>query len=96
MVQSLGYETVLWSFAYKDWDPDNQPGYDAAYERTTKFIHEGAVYLLHAVSKDNAEILGDLIDAVRAQGLEVAKWDLPYVAPAEDIGSESSLSSNID
>ena len=83
MVQQTGYTTVLWSFAYKDWDPNNQPGVDTARERTEKFIHEGAIYLLHAVSHDNAEILGDLIDEVRARGLEICKWDLPYVPPAD-------------
>ncbi len=90
MVQQTGYTTVLWSFAYKDWDPNNQPGVDAARERTEKFIHEGAIYLLHAVSHDNAEILGDLIDEVRARGLEIAKWDLPYVPPADVPSSQSS------
>ena len=90
MVQQTGYTTVLWSFAYKDWDPNNQPGVDAARERTEKFIHEGAIYLLHAVSHDNAEILGDLIDEVRARGLEIAMWDLPYVPPADVSSSQSS------
>lgn len=81
MAQQMGYTTVLWSFAYADWDPNNQPGYDVALARTTKYIHEGAIYLLHAVSKDNTEILGTLIDQVRAAGLEIAKWDLPYLPP---------------
>lgn len=81
MVQQMGYTTVLWSFAYADWDPDNQPGEQAALDRTTNFIHDGAIYLLHAVSHDNANILGDLIDEVRNQNLEFSKFDLPYVAP---------------
>lgn len=81
MVQQMGYSTVLWSFAYADWDPNNQPGTDVAMARTTKFIHEGAIYLLHAVSKDNAAILGDFIDAVRAKNLEIAPFDLAYVPP---------------
>lgn len=81
MAQSLGYTTCLWSFAYKDYDPNDQRGHDAALAYTEKFIHEGAIYLLHAVSSDNASILGELIDAVRAKGLEVSKWDLPYCPP---------------
>ncbi len=76
MVQKTGYHTVLWSFAYADWDPDKQPSYEEGLARTTKFIHEGAIYLLHAVSKTNAEILPALIDEIRQQGLEIAKWDL--------------------
>ena len=76
MVQQMGYTTALWSFAYADWDPNNQMGYDKALERTCRFIHEGGIYLLHAVSKDNAEILGELIDNIRDKGLTVSKWDL--------------------
>lgn len=89
MAQSLGYSTVLWSFAYADWDPNRQIGYDAALARTTKFIHEGAVYLLHAVSRDNSEILGALIDEMRSRGLTVADWDLPFIPPftPEDEGN---------
>lgn len=30
IVQSVGYTSVFWSFAYKDWDPDNQPEETAA------------------------------------------------------------------
>lgn len=82
MAQSLGYTTVLWSFAYADWDPNKQPSYDDALAKTTKYIHDGAIYLLHAVSKTNADILGALIDEVRARGLTPARWDLPYI-PAE-------------
>lgn len=76
MAQEAGYTTVLWSFAYKDYDINAQPTYDEGYAKTTKFIHEGAIYLLHAVSKTNTELLGPLIDEVRAQGLEVCAWDL--------------------
>lgn len=79
LAQQMGYTTVLWSFAYADWDPNHQIGEQAALERTTKYIHEGAIYLLHAVSRDNAQILGQLIDQVRAKGLEVSKFDLAFV-----------------
>lgn len=84
MAQKAGYTTVIWSFAYADWDPKKQVGYDAALARTEKYIHEGAIYLLHAVGKDNSEILPQLIDDVRAKGLEIAPFDLPYVAGAMD------------
>lgn len=60
--KSLGYTTVLWSFAYKDWETANQPSPDAAYNKITSKTHNGAVYLLHAVSKTNADILGSVID----------------------------------
>lgn len=83
MVQSLGYTTVLWSFAYADWDPNQQMAQQDALAKTTKMIHDGGIYLLHAVSKTNTEILGSLIDEIRAQDIELSKWDLPYVAAEE-------------
>ena len=64
----MGYRTCLWSFAYKDWDT-NAPGDRAQSLRNlTERLHPGAIYLLHAVSPTNAAILGDFIDAARAQG----------------------------
>lgn len=66
--KELGYTTVLWSFAYPDWDVNNQPGKSAAYEKITSKTHNGAVYLLHAVSQTNTEILGDVIDYWQENG----------------------------
>ncbi len=64
----LGYKTVLWSFAYADWDTDNQPDKDSALEKLIARAHPGAIYLLHSVSETNSEILGDFIDAMLAEG----------------------------
>ncbi|MBQ2756383.1 MAG: polysaccharide deacetylase family protein, partial [Oscillospiraceae bacterium] len=50
LVESMGYRSVFWSFAYKDWETDNQPNETEAYNRITNFAHDGAIYLLHAVS----------------------------------------------
>ena len=70
--QQLGYKSVFWSYAYADWDPNNQIGTDKALEKVTKALHPGAIYLLHAVSPDNAAILGDFIDYARDQGYTFA------------------------
>ncbi len=72
VAQSLGYRTVNWSFAYYDYDTSNQPEYYAALDRVTGAAHSGAVYLLHAVSKTNTEILGEAIDSFRAKGYTLA------------------------
>ena len=66
----LGYTTKLWSFAYKDWLTDDQPDPAYAKEKLIGAAHEGAIYLLHSVSSTNAEILGDVIDGIRAKGFE--------------------------
>lgn len=76
LANSMGYINVFWSFAYKDWETDNQMGAEAAFAKVTKAPHNGGIYLLHAVSKDNAEILGDVIDNFRERGFEVAPFDL--------------------
>ena len=64
----LGYTTVLWSFAYPDWDVNDQPEKSAAYEKITSRTHNGAVYLLHAVSKTNTAILSDVINYWQENG----------------------------
>lgn len=68
--KDLGYITVFWSFAYVDWNTDQQNGAQYAYERVMPYLHDGAVLLLHAVSKDNADALGQIITDARTQGFE--------------------------
>lgn len=68
LVQSIGYKSVFWSVAYADWDPANQKGTRFAVETVTSRLHPGAVILLHAVSKDNAAALGEIIDRARELG----------------------------
>ncbi|WP_099950209.1 polysaccharide deacetylase family protein [Ezakiella peruensis] len=66
--ESLGYRTVFWSFAYKDWETKNQPGEQAAIEKITSNFHDGSVILLHAVSDTNTKVLGQIIDKAREMG----------------------------
>ncbi len=68
LVGSLGYQSVFWSVAYADWDLENQKGADYAFETVTARLHPGAVLLLHSVSPDNANALGDIIDYARSEG----------------------------
>ena len=68
LVQSLGYCSVFWSVAYSDWDVNNQQGKDNAVRTVMERLHPGAVILLHAVSRDNAEALGEIIDRAREEG----------------------------
>lgn len=71
VVQSLGYKTVHWSFAYADWDPEKQPTVESGYQTVTERHHKGAIYLLHAVSVTNATILGDVIDFLQGEGYQL-------------------------
>lgn len=73
--QKLGYTNVFWSLAYIDWKVDQQKGTKYAYDQIMKQIHPGAVILLHSVSKDNAEVLGQVIDDLKKQGYEFKSLD---------------------
>lgn len=68
IVKDLNYKSVFWSFAYADWDPDNQTEENQAFTHICESTHPGAILLLHAVSKTNADILGKVIDDVQKQG----------------------------
>lgn len=73
IAKELGYKTVFWSYAYADWNANKQIGVDKAYPKVSQAAHSGAIYLLHAVSKDNTEMLPDLIDYFREQGYSLEK-----------------------
>ncbi|MBQ4087646.1 MAG: delta-lactam-biosynthetic de-N-acetylase [Clostridia bacterium] len=68
ITKELGYTTVFWSFAYRDWETNAQKGTEYAYKQITEGVHDGAILLLHAVSKDNAEVLEQVIVDLKAAG----------------------------
>lgn len=72
VAKDLGYTTVFWSFAYRDWLTDDQPDPAVAFELIMNELHDGSILLLHAVSDTNVEILPKLIDAIRAEGYTFA------------------------
>ena len=68
--QELGYKTIFWSFAYKDWLVDDQPSEEFAIKKITNGAHPGAIMLLHAVSNTNAKVLKEVIKQLKADGYE--------------------------
>lgn len=61
MAQELGYSTIFWSLAYVDWNQDDQPSHEEAFDKLTTRIHPGAIVLLHNTSQTNGEILDELL-----------------------------------
>lgn len=61
MAEELGYYTIFWSLAYVDWNQDNQPSHEEAFDKLTTRVHPGAVVLLHNTSSTNGEILDELL-----------------------------------
>ena len=80
-LDSLGYTSVFWSFAYVDWNADDQTDAKEAFDTITSATHSGGIYLLHAVSKANADCLSDVIDYWKNNGYTVG--DLNTLAAKE-------------
>ena len=73
--EDLGYKTVMWSFAYCDWDENKQPTIEEGKKKIVNNFHPGEIILLHSNSKTNSEILADIIDEARNQGYEFKTLD---------------------
>lgn len=71
LADKMGYRTVMWSWAYYDYDTANQYAVSEALDKAKNGLHNGAVYLLHAESQTNADMLGDLIDWIRGEGYDI-------------------------
>jgi delta-lactam-biosynthetic de-N-acetylase len=73
-----GYKTIFWSFAYDDWKENKQPSPQYAMNKIMERTHNGAIVLLHAVSKTNADILDEVITQWKSKGYEFKTLnDLP-------------------
>lgn len=70
MTKDLGYKTIFWSFAYKDWLVHNQPSESFALEKIRKGSHPGSIMLLHAVSDTNTKILPTILKNLQQEGYE--------------------------
>lgn len=68
--EELGYTSVFWSFAYRDWLVNEQPSKEAAKKKILEKVHNGEIALLHAVSDTNTAILDDLIKELKSDGFE--------------------------
>ena len=68
MAKELGYKTVFWSLAYKDWDINKQPTAEYAMGKLIPRSHNGAVILLHSTSQTNADVLDELLTSWKSKG----------------------------
>ncbi len=74
-VKDMGYKTVFWSLAFKDWEKDVIKGATYSKDEVCNHIHNGAIILLHAVSKDNLEALPSIIDTLNEEGYVFSNLD---------------------
>ncbi len=64
----MGYTTMFWSFAYKDWLTDDQPSESDAIDTITSRAHPGMIALLHSTSATNAAVLDEAAARLEAEG----------------------------
>lgn len=72
---NLGYKTVMWSFAYEDWDENNQPNEEKAKEKILENLHNGEIMLLHGNSETNTNILDEVIKKAKEMGYSFKSLD---------------------
>lgn len=70
LVSEMGYASVFWNCAYKDWDTSSQPSADTTRALVANNTKNGTIYLFHAVSNTNVSMLAEIIDTVRSSGYE--------------------------
>lgn len=71
----LGYKTVMWSFAYEDWDENKQPNEEKAKRLILDNLHNGEIMLLHGNSKTNTNILDRVIKEAKSMEYEFMSLD---------------------
>jgi peptidoglycan-N-acetylmuramic acid deacetylase len=71
MVSDMGYTSVFWSTAMKDWVP-RANGADDPYNDIMGNLHDGNIVLIHQGSPENIEALDRIIKGIRKAGYELA------------------------
>jgi peptidoglycan-N-acetylmuramic acid deacetylase len=79
IVSEMGYTSVFWSTAMRDWEP-RKNGWKDAHADILNNLHDGNVILMHQASEDNLEALDAIIRDVKERGYEfglVSEIQLP-------------------
>ena len=72
---TVGYKTVMWSFAYEDWNENKQPDEEKSKTKIINNLHNGEIMLLHGNSKTNTNILDSIINEAKNMGYEFKSLD---------------------
>ena len=75
LLADSGYSSIFWSLAYVDWYKDKYYGNHYSYNNVMKKIHNGAIILMHSVSKDNTLDLKDIIIDLKEKGYIFSSLD---------------------
>ena len=73
--EDMGYRTILWSYAYADWDNVHQPDPEISLQKLLNHTHNGMVLLLHPTSTTNAAIMDRLLTEWEKAGYRFGSLD---------------------
>ncbi|MCP3772114.1 polysaccharide deacetylase family protein [Paenibacillus sp. MZ04-78.2] len=71
MVSDMGYTSVFWSTAMRDWEP-RKNGAEDPYNDIMNNLHDGNIILMHQGSPENIQALDKIVKAVKKAGYEFA------------------------
>ncbi|TXK86095.1 polysaccharide deacetylase family protein [Paenibacillus sp. N3.4] len=69
LVSSMGYTSVFWSTAMKDWEP-RKNGAEDPYNDIMNNLHDGNVILMHQGSEENMQALDRICKEIKKKGYE--------------------------
>lgn len=69
LVSGMGYTSVFWSTAMRDWEP-RKNGAEDPYNDIMNNLHDGNVILMHQGSKENMEALDRICKEIKKKGYE--------------------------
>lgn len=75
MTQKLGYKSIFWSFAHKDWLVNDQPPVNVTHDKIISSCHNGEIMLLHAVSSSDTNALDSVIKDLKGMGYHFGTLD---------------------
>lgn len=75
ITEDLGYTTIFWSLAYRDFDLKNQPGKEYVLDHFETYHHNGAIPLMHNDSDSNMEAMDEVIIFLKEQGYRFGTLD---------------------
>lgn len=75
ITEDLGYSSVFWSIAYRDYDKNDQPGKDYVLDHFATYHHNGAIALMHNDSDSNREAMDELLTYLKEEGYRFATLD---------------------
>jgi peptidoglycan-N-acetylmuramic acid deacetylase len=71
LVSDMGYTSVFWSTAMRDWEP-RKNGAEDPYNDIMNNLHDGNIILMHQGSPENIQALDRIVKEVKKAGYEFA------------------------